>query len=164
MDLILDTAVFLSGSITSIPDGFDEVYITSDVKDEVSMGSPLRVMENMISAGLVVKDPKDREVARSIIEQTGESDLLSNADISIIALALELEEVMVLTDDFRIQNILKSQKIPFGPAGEIGNRTIKDQWEWTYRCRGCGKYFDDPPEDLCIICGSGIKRTRKKIR
>lgn len=164
MDLILDTAVFLSGSITSIPHGFDNVYITSLVKDEVAKGSPYRIMENMISAGLVLRDPKDPTPATIEAERTGDLDLLSEADISIISLAMELRDAMVLTDDFRIQNVLMSAGLSFSPAGEIGEMRIEEKWEWTYRCRGCGRYYDDPPGDLCEICGSGIKKTRKKIR
>jgi len=162
MDLILDTASFLSGRITSIPHGFDSVCITSRVRDEVMKGRPGKMMEDLLEIGLKVRDPIDMMRANKSAASTGDIDRLSETDISIIALAIEMENVLVLTDDFRIQNVLRSLDIRFQPAGEIGERTVKEVWNWTFRCRGCGRYFEEEPGQDCPICGSAIKHTRKR--
>lgn len=163
MYLILDTSAFLSGRYGSIPTGFDGVYITFLVKKEVGKGAPSRLLDNLLSAGLEIKDPLSLELAREKATLTGDLEKLSETDLSIIALAIELEDARVITDDFRIQNVLKSNDIDFEPAGEIGNRTITEVWVWTFRCRGCGRYFQEQQkENECPICGSLVRKYRRK--
>ena len=163
MFLVLDTSALLSGRINSIPTGYEGVLITSGVRDEVGKGIPQRNLQNLLLAGLDIRDPHTVEKANEAARATGDIDSLSSVDISIIALAIELDRSMVVTDDFRVQNVLKSLGIGFLPAGEIGNRTISDTWTWTYRCKGCGRYFEEAQKmDECPICGSLVRKYRKR--
>ena len=163
MFLILDTSAFLSGRFNSIPDGFEATYITSEVRSEVSRGAPSRLLDNLLLLGLEIRDPSDKESARKAAGDTGDLEELSDADISVIALAFELEETVVVTDDFRIQNILKKAGIGFEPAGEIGDMKIQHVWKWTFRCRGCGRYFErSMKNDECPVCGSQVRSVRRK--
>ena len=163
MIYILDTSAFLSGQFTSIPAGSEDIFITSKVKDEVAKGIPSRALENLLAAGLKTRDPVSLDLAVEKARITGDLDALSEADISIIALAIEIGDAKVVTDDFRIQNVLKSIGIQFLPAGEIGDRTIKDIWSWTFRCKGCGRYFDERQKnDECPICGSRVRKYLRK--
>ncbi|MCK5773729.1 MAG: hypothetical protein KAH57_08065 [Thermoplasmata archaeon] len=165
MDLILDASALLSGKFTSMPPGNQRVLITSLVRDEIGKGAPKKLLERLIDAGLKVLDPVDLKPAEDAATSTGDLPSLSKPDISVIALAIETDDPMVLTDDFRVQNVLKKLKIPFEPAGEIGDRAIKEVWTWSFRCRGCGRYFDDGDKlPDCPICGSELKRSRKKPR
>lgn len=163
MTLILDTSAFLSGLYSSMSTGNDDVFITSWVKEEVAKGVPHRALENLMAAGLKIRDPITLDAAKEEAKITGDLEELSETDLSIIALALEIGGVKVVTDDFRIQNVLKNLDIQFLPAGEIGDRTIKDIWSWTFRCRGCGRYFDERQKgDECPICGSNVRKYIKK--
>ncbi|MGA1820818.1 MAG: NOB1 family endonuclease, partial [Thermoplasmatota archaeon] len=158
-----DTSAFLSGMINSIPSGYDKVLITSGVRDEVGKGAPMRNLENLVSAGLQIRDPITLERAQEAARSTGDIDRLSEVDISLIALAIEVAEATVVTDDFRVQNVLKSLGIGFLPAGEIGDRTISAAWSWTHRCKGCGRFFDEPQKkDECPVCGSLVRKYRRK--
>jgi UPF0271 protein len=163
MDLILDTSAFLSGRFSSLPAGYDGIFITSGVKDEVSKGAPSSMLKNLLEAGLEVRDPVSLETAKRKAGATGDLEKLSETDLSIIALALELEDAKVVSDDFRIQNVLKSVNKPFESAGEIGDQTIREVWTWTFRCRGCGRYFEEQQKkDECPICGSNVRKYRRK--
>lgn len=163
MYLVLDASALLSGSFNSIPSGFEGVFITSRIKDEVSKGAPARKLEQLLSAGLSVRDPIDSSRAEEASSMTGDLGSLSEADISLIALAAELKDVLVLTDDFRVQNVLRSLGIRFEPAGEIGTRKISEVWKWTYRCLGCGRFFEVAQKnDICPICGSDVKKKRRR--
>ena len=164
MDLVLDASALLSGMMTSIPAGYDNIYITTLVKNEIARGKPSKMLHNLLEMGLRVRDPEDDEAAIEASSATGDSDMLSAADISVIALAIELRDVEVITDDFRVQNVLSSLNIAFHPGGEVGGKTIRDVWEWTFRCRGCGRFFEKEPGQECPVCGSQVKRTRKKLR
>ena len=158
--LILDASAFLSGRINSIPVDFDGVITTSTVRDEVDKGKPGDMISHLLDLGLEVRDPLYRDDAIESARDTGDLDKLSEADLDVISLAMEIDDVLVVTDDFGIQNVLKSRDIPFVPGGEIGDREISSQWKWTYRCTGCGRYFDEMMTD-CPVCGSPLKKTRK---
>jgi UPF0271 protein len=163
MCIILDASAFLSGKFTSLPSNHQNCFTTDLVYEEISKGAPGRLIDNLISAGLVIRNPGDTTMVRNVADRTGDLDLLSDADISILALAIEIERCRVITDDFRIQNVLKSLDIEFIPAGEIGTRTIERTFIWTFRCRGCGRFFDEDPGIDCPICGSGIRKVRKMV-
>ena len=125
----------------ALPSGFTGIFITTLVRSEVTRGAPARLLESLLDSGLTVRDPLSSDKAEEAASATGDREHLSPADISVIALAMELEDASVVTDDFRVQNVLSSVGIPFEPAGEIGERRILTTWEWTYRCRGCGRYL-----------------------
>jgi UPF0271 protein len=163
MFLVLDTSAFLSGMLNSVPTGFAGVYTTSLVRGEVSKGAPERLLSNLIEAGLEIKDPQDMDNARNAAASTGDLERLSLTDLSIIALAMELGDTRVVSDDFRIQNVLKMLGINFMSGGEIGEYGIKEEWAWTFRCRGCGRFFDSEQKyDECPVCGSEVRKKRKR--
>lgn len=163
VNLILDASAFLSGMFSSTPKGFEKVLTTSSIRGEIGRGRPSKDLENMISTGLKIMDPSEIERAREAATKTGDIGSLSDADISVIALAMEVGDVIVVTDDFRVQNVLKSVGIRFEPAGELGSRTIKEIWTWTYRCSGCGRYFDKAQKnDDCPVCGSLVRKKKKQ--
>lgn len=161
MKLVLDASAFLSGRLNSIPEDFEKVITVTSVKKEVNRGNPGRLISNLMATGLEILDPSSRNAAIEAANKTGDMGELSPADLDIISISVELGDVVVMTDDFRIQNVLESLGISFIPAGEIGDRAIEKRWSWSYRCRGCGRYYEKKFEN-CPICGSDLKKTRKK--
>ncbi len=88
---------------------------------------------------------------------------LSKADVSIIALALELKRdgkrFIVLTDDFSIQNFLALFKIHYSSVLQDG---IKNIIAFECVCQGCGKKFSvEEKKKRCPDCGARI--IKKKI-
>jgi rRNA maturation endonuclease Nob1 len=68
------------------------------------------------------------------------------------------EEVIVITDDYAIQNILEDLGIRYRPL----SRKIKKRIKWIYVCSKCGKHFStDYHEDVCAYCGGEIVRREK---
>jgi rRNA maturation endonuclease Nob1 len=163
MVIILDASAFLSGAVASIKINPGEVLVTPEVVEEVRKGRPKKLLESLLAVGLEMRKPEDTNPAQRAAKETGDLELLSVGDISVISLAIENTGSTVMTDDFRIQNVLKYLQIDFMPAGELGNRKIEEVWRWTFRCRGCGRYFETNPGVDCPICGSLIKKVRKKI-
>ena len=104
------------------------------------------------------------EVAREAAVGTGDMSGLSNVDLSLIALALEKSAVLV-TDDYRMQNVSTAIGIEWRPIGETG---ITQTWNWELRCLGC-KIVQPPPKSPnprrsdfgeCLECGSELKLKR----
>jgi UPF0271 protein len=155
---ILDASSILSGRLTSIA-GL-EAYITPEVVSEIGRGRPSVLLQNLFSAGLTLRSALGLDEAKRIAERTGDLPHLSGPDLSVIALAIELCGT-VITDDFRVQNVLKAAGLPFQPAGEIGDRTIGSVWNWRYRCKGCRRYYEEDRPD-CPVCGSALVSVRSR--
>jgi len=166
MDLILDSSALLSGKFTSLPRGFDSVLITDEVRKEVSKGRPEKLLSSLLDAGLKVLGPVDKDKATDAARKTGDLPKLSEADLSVIALALERQTVIVVTDDFAVQNVLSFLHIRFTGGGELGDRTIRETRILKPRCRGCGRFYTDMAMKECPICGSEVRpvRSRDRIR
>ena len=80
-----------------------------------------------------------------ISKETGDIAGLSETDIEIIALAMEYDCVLI-TDDYRMQNIAEYSKIKWRSVNTDG---IKDIWKWEIVCIGC-KIVKIMPEETNI--------------
>ncbi len=156
MRLVLDATAIRSGMTIS---GQHEWFITPSVVDELKKGKTARDLELLQDITMRVTQPSGESVekVREAAEVTGDISRLSDTDMEVLALGLELEAI-ILTDDYSIQNLAKVLKIDYQPGITPG---IKEVFHWTYRCRGCGRIFNSEPEN-CPICGSDIKTVRKK--
>jgi len=96
---------------------------------------------------------KVREAAR----KSGDAGRLSDVDVSVIALAIDLDGI-VLTDDFSIQNVCGIMGIGYRSVGTGGIKRIE---RWNYRCTGCGKWYKEKEND-CPICGASLRAHRKR--
>ena len=157
---ILDTSAFLSGK----PLNFNDVQLitTTNIEKEIKPGG--RDYQNYIylkEKCLIFKKPSKDSLKKikETLEKTGDIDRLSLFDIEILAIALDENnqknvEVVLLTDDYSIQNVAIYNKIKFKSLNQDG---ITKKFKWISRCRGCGKKFKDNIS-ICPICGSDTKK------
>ena len=104
--------------------------------------------------------------AKKIANNIGDSHLLSETDLDLLALALELKRTganpKIVTDDYSMQNVASQMKIEFIPLSTSG---IKQVLEWARYCPACyKKYTGNYNSSICSICGTKLKRkpTRKE--
>jgi len=155
---IVDSAVFImrnsnlnSSLMITVPSVVDEL------KSRDSMLCYYLAKEG----GLRVEWPEPemvKEIKRKA-EHTRDSEELSKADLEILAKALEYRNTgILLTDDYAIQNVALQLGIQVKP---VAQKKIKDIIIWQKKCTGCKKTFDQG--DVCTICGSSLKKRRKRI-
>jgi UPF0271 protein len=151
--LILDTTALLSGK--EFP---GELYTSARILRE-ARGKGLDARgEAMVSAKVTVVEP-DAQALLEIGEaalRTGDAPRLSDPDVQVLALALDLGGVLV-TDDYSLQNVARELGVEYMPAGLEG---IREAVRWFYRCSGCGRYWQDPLK-VCPVCGSKVRTTRR---
>lgn len=94
---------------------------------------------------------------RDVAKKSGDLGRLSDVDISVIALALDLNGI-ILTDDYSIQNVSKIMGIQYKAVGTDGIRKVE---KWNYRCNGCGKWYKEELKE-CPICGHSMRSYRKR--
>lgn len=157
VSIIVDTSVILAGFPL---DGQDEYYSTPLVIEEIQRGKKKEHINSLLESDRIkIKTPSDSSISevRSAASDTGDLSSLSDADISLLALAYELKGVL-LTDDYACQNTARKMGVEYRGYGKSEIRT---GIEWSYRCAGCGKWFDVVQPD-CPICGSEVKRKKKR--
>lgn len=153
MRYVIDTSALFS--MEDLPQG--DLFVTPGVIRELEKYKDRRLVywEEMLK----VSEPSMAsllEIKKAAIS-TGDDARLSPVDISILALAKELGAVL-LSDDYSIQNVARYLSIPFKG---VGMKEIKEVIKWSYRCTGCGKYWDKNMDE-CPICGSPLKSKRSR--
>ena len=150
---ILDSTAFLE----KYSDAFmDKACATSyGVLDEMKEPYAKIRFDMLQRAGLSVLAAGDDSL-KSVgdkVKITG--DKLSDTDISVIALALDFiskgKKVVIVTDDYGIQNVAKSLDVKFMPVSQKG---ISRSLVWGRRCTACGK---ETSEEICPVCGTETK-------
>jgi UPF0271 protein len=153
MILILDTSALFS--MEDLPQ--EDIAVPEGVIDELRRYKDHRIDRwgDLLRVSECTKASLSR--VRDVASKSGDAGKLSDVDVSVIALALDLDGI-VLTDDFSIQNVCKIMGIPYRSVGTEGIKKIE---KWNYKCNGCGKWYKEKMAD-CPICGSSMKACRKK--
>ncbi|QGA53387.1 DNA-binding protein [Sulfolobus sp. E5-1-F] len=155
MHIIFDTSAFLAGLQLSL----DKIYTTQEVINEVKDRYSRFNLEIAISSGKVIimkPSPKSLEKVIKVLNITRERKL-SNTDISIIALALDLQPSVVLTDDLSVQNTLKHLGIQFSSV-KI-NKKVEKSFKFKYICIDCKREFNIDHRE-CPYCGGKVVKRK----
>ncbi|KYK21603.1 nucleic acid-binding protein [Thermoplasmatales archaeon SG8-52-2] len=153
---VLDTSAILSGKPINLNDS--EIVTTFSVSKELSPGGQdYKNFQYLKEKGLNILTPNKETInkVKDFSLKTGDINRLSDTDIEILALALDLKkekncDIIILTDDYSIQNVADGLNLKFETINQIG---ITKRFKWVYRCRGCGKIFKDSIK-ICPICGT----------
>jgi len=166
--LILDASAFIMGYEAS--DNVLHHYTVPSVLEEIRQDLHKIRLESAINDGrITIVTPKRDSIIKvqRIVSMLGEIGALSETDIELLALGLQLKqsdlEPTVVSDDYSVQNVASSMGIGFKGLGTPG---ITKVFEWVIYCPGCWKRYDKPqPEGICPICGTALKRkpNKKKV-
>jgi len=111
---------------------------------------------------LTVRTPRNsflqeiNEASRTV----GDVRYLSEADLQVLALALELKRAglhpFIVTDDYSIQNVANQIGVNFTSLMTYG---IRFRFNWLLYCPACyRKYPSDYKFKSCQVCGTKLKR------
>jgi len=158
MPEILDTSALINWPLDSLEGG----YVVDSQRLEVNRLSPSRML-TLEAARMKWSSPSEDslEEATKIAMDTGDLDGLSETDLSLFALAIELGG-RIHTDDYRIQNLCSSIGIQWEAVESDG---ITEFWNWEIRCQGCGVVSEGSEKTRpasekvgkCRDCGSDLK-------
>ena len=145
---VLDASVFIYGFQVS-----GNMYTVPEVTRELKSYETAIVLQEFLKEGLKIEPPlkTDVEIVTEKAKSTGDYLRLSQADIDLLAKALELSGTLV-TDDYSIQNVAALLGIETQP---IQQARIKRVLTWRRRCVGCGRLYES--EAICPVCGSDVK-------
>ena len=153
---VLDSTAFYAG----IPyQGSGRYYTTYLVLEEVKHHN---VGSSLIHTRVQVTEPSPESVdkVRSTAIKTGDIGALSQTDVSLLALGLDLKSgeggVNLVSDDFAVRNVAEVLSIPLAATAMKGG-----EWKnitWKIYCRGCGKSYTNPKLTVCPVCGTKLER------
>jgi UPF0271 protein len=164
--IVLDTSAFIAGfdPLTVL----EKQYTVPEVKKELIAGSMpwMRFNAAVENKKLMIRNPKS-SVLQEIQEasrKVGDMRYLSEADLQVLALALELKgrglSPLIITDDYSIQNVANKIDVEFTSLLTFG---IKFRFKWILYCPACfRKYPSDYKFKVCEVCGTELKRKPKK--
>jgi UPF0271 protein len=164
--MVLDTSAFLVG--------FDPFSVSEDqatvpkVKEEIKANymTWVRFKTAVESGKLKVKAPSEEflNIVKASAITVGDSFFLSETDMQVLALALELKTAgcspQIVTDDYSIQNVATQMGIEFASLATFGIRRLL---EWVRYCPACHReYPADYSSTKCAVCGTKLKRKPRK--
>ncbi len=164
--MVLDTSAFLAG--------FDPLSVSDDqttvpkVEEELRNNSMsfVRFKIAVENGKLKVKAPSEKcwSKVKASASKIGDSFFLSETDMQILALALELKAAgytpQIVTDDYSIQNVATQMKIEFMPLATFG---IRHLLEWVRYCPACRReYPAEYNSKKCEVCGTALKRKPRR--
>lgn len=149
--IVADSSVFilgkrLEGELITVPG------VERELKD-------IRSRLLLQICGARVESPSVNALKRvtEAARETGDIRVLSQADLEVLAKALEYQ-ARLATDDYAVQNVALYLGIPIEP---IGQPLIKRGIKRVSRCFACGATFDG---DSCPDCGTPFRRKKRRIR
>ncbi len=149
--MVLDASGILRSGLDFSDSGY---LITSGVLHEVEEDNARTAVNAAVERGFIqVREPGEDSVGRvrAAAEKSGDLERLSENDVSVLALALETNSIIV-SDDYNIQNLARILGINYERTFHKG---IKKKLTWIRVCEGCGK---DGEGEVCDVCGSRMKR------
>jgi UPF0271 protein len=146
------------------PLGLDfETYSVPEVADELreQTGPSYRLAVSRSSGKLTIRSPTVaslEEVAEKA-KALGDRVVLSKADASVLALALDLrvegKAPVIVSDDYAVQNVAEGISIAYQPLATLG---IREKFSWSYYCPACYKRYEQTDMQVCPVCGTRLKR------
>jgi UPF0271 protein len=161
---ILDSTAFIKLEFPALLDSkifprsffFTTSNVISELKD---LKSRMNLDIARQSSRLQITDPSP-EILKRVVNFTSKRDPrtpLSNTDMSILALALQLKGTLI-SDDFTVQNAATHLQVPIKT---LSGKKITQLKEWKLKCKSCGK-FTSFSLQTCPSCGGPL--IRKQIR
>jgi UPF0271 protein len=153
---VLDASSFYAG----IPFSSQEISFTTplvfeEIKHIKKEQEAITALIELKRLRVIEPERKFTEIVKQKATETGDFHNLSEEDISVIALCLQLGGEL-LTDDFAISNVAKHLNLKVLPVMTRG--VVKTNW--IYFCSGCEKSFSKL--SLCPICGNMLRRRSSK--
>lgn len=129
MKIILDAAALINNENFTF-NKKNKYYTTNLVVEEWKDYRTKALAENAIkNKTLKIKDPKEKALQKAKEELEKAGTILQKADISILALAIEFKEkkqkTIIMTDDYSLQNMLKTLKIEYETIAQTGIKKTK---------------------------------------
>jgi UPF0271 protein len=166
--IVLDTSAFVAG-FDPFSLNIEQLTVPKvEVEIRINSMNKLRFKTALENGRVKIKAPTQLFINHVKVSssQVGDSFKLSDTDIELLALALELKSTgfspQIVSDDYSIQNVATQLGIEFLALATFG---IKRLLEWIRYCPGCYKeYPANTSAKECQVCGTALKRKPRRTK
>ena len=160
--LVLDTSALVMGLNPSALDlpMYSVPGVMHELMPETMAHARFRASQD--SGHLIVKKPTDSSMTlvQEASSRVGDIGVLSNADVEVLALALDLRQSgllpAIVSDDYAIQNVAETIGVEHASLATFG---ITKKFDWIYYCPACfTRYRVEDANKPCRVCGTRLKR------
>lgn len=138
-------------------------YSVPEVAEELGQqtGPSYRLAVSSSSGKMKIQTPSSASLAEVSSKATmlGDKVVLSKADTSVLALALDLSwqglTPVIVSDDYAVQNVAESLKLAYQSLATYG---IRQKFNWVFYCPACFRRYPTGDSDVCLVCGTKLKR------
>ena len=153
---VLDTAALLHWPLSKL-----NGKVVHSQRDELIRISPDReIILDAAELDWMTPSPENIQQATKLAKSTGDLAGLSNTDLELLALTIQLDAILV-TDDYRLQNCCAASSLVYETVMTTG---ISEKWSWYLVCTGCGGINQNGDvsskqnnHGTCANCGSKYK-------
>jgi UPF0271 protein len=150
---VYDASAFYSGVPFASPEeGCTTSLVFEEIKHIKQSHGALDIILETNRLKIIDPDQNKIDEVTTNAKKTGDFQKLSKADISAVALGLQLG-VQIVTDDFAVSNLAKNLGLQVQP---IMTKGIRDVGRWNHYCPACKKEFSGV--DTCPLCGNKLRR------
>jgi endoribonuclease Nob1 len=155
---VLDAGAFYAGiPFLSSGSHCTTEAVFAEVKHIKRSHAAIDVLVDLGKLRIIEPDQSDVEKVVEVAKKTGDSAKLSEADTSILALALSVKKTLV-TGDYAVANVANVMKIPVRSTSSKGIYEVR---RWITYCSACSRTFG-PNTNECLLCGNKLRRKYKK--
>ncbi len=146
---VIDSNVVIHAAGMELP--FDNMVTVPEVTAEMES---FRAQRRFEAEDIDIREPSD-EAIENVEEQVDKGEeSVSQADIKLVALALDMEASLV-TDDYWMQNLAQKLGINCRTFLKEG---IQETKSWKTVCTNCGRRTE---KKRCPVCGGSTKKKSK---
>jgi len=159
LSLVLDSSAFIQGLDPQDEAAYTVPLVVEELREGLTTAR-LRIMESTGRLKVVEPEQGFLDIVEDESLRMGESHALSATDKQVLALGLKLRheglDPVIVSDDYSVQNM--ADALSLGHRG-LATPGIKRRFTWTLYCPGCRREYSEPqPDDVCPVCGTGLKR------
>jgi UPF0271 protein len=158
---ILDASSIINSR--AIPPGIHFITSPGVVKELKDKWSHFRIVSLLESGKITVIHPEEKYFQEISLNAQEIGSNLSNVDIEVLALGLQYEDGVIVTDDLEMQNVARFLNIKYRAATK---HLISVQLRWIAICPGCNRQFTNLKRlnnMICEFCGTKLKKRARKI-
>ena len=160
--LVLDTSALIMGldPLGLQVDTYSVPEVVEELRDQTGPSYRLAVSSSSGKLRINVPSKKSLEDVTEQAKLLGDRLVLSKADSSILALALDLMRdgmtPVIVSDDYAVQNVAEGMNIAYQSLSSLG---IRQKYNWIYYCPACfRRYLAEKNVQTCDVCGTKLKR------
>jgi UPF0271 protein len=138
-------------------------YSVTEVTDELRQqtGPSYRLAASSSSGKMKIQSPTPVSLVEvsDRAKMLGDKVVLSKADTSVLALALDLSKEgkipIIVSDDYAVQNVAESMNLAYQSLATFG---IREKFNWVFYCPACFRRYASGDVEVCQVCGTKLKR------